>query len=107
MAQELGSFIKEKHDYFLPFNKIKVYYDNGQSEISSILLVSLSTLINDIDFRKVKPIDYKLFQVADLICTLNLIKIKLEKKENTKWELALFTTKEWKTMIKTIAKKEI
>ena len=43
MAQELGSFIKEKHDYFLPFNKIKVYYDNGQSEISSILLVSLST----------------------------------------------------------------
>ena len=29
-----------------------------------------------IDFRKVKPVEYKLFQVADLICSLELLNLK-------------------------------
>ncbi len=32
----------------------------------------------NVEVRKVSPVDYKLFQVADLICTLDHIKAKLD-----------------------------
>lgn len=42
-------------------------YDNGQIELTKILTSVFNTLYAYVEFRKVKPIDYKLFQAADLI----------------------------------------
>ena len=41
-------------------------------------------------FRKVMPSDYKLFQVADFICTMTLIKLKIESNSFSKSELNFF-----------------
>lgn len=38
----------------------------------------LATQLADYDVRKVLPSEYRLFQVADLICTLELLKVKVE-----------------------------
>lgn len=107
MAQELAIFIRDNLQTLMSFNTVKIYYDNGQNEISKILNVSFNTLLTNVEFKKVYPVDYKLFQVADLMCTLELLNIKYNKNSLSKSEKALFTTKEIKTMIKVMNKKKI
>lgn len=78
MARELSQFIRENLSYFQGFEKVILYYDNGQHELNRILNTVLATQLADYDVRKVIPNEYRLFQVADLICTLELLKVKVE-----------------------------
>ena len=41
-------------------------------------------------FRKVMPKDYKLFQVADLLCSLKLVSLKMENNMFSKSEMMFF-----------------
>jgi hypothetical protein len=50
----------------------------------------LATELVDYDVRKVVPSEYKLFQVADLFCTLELLEQKMNNKSLSKSELILF-----------------
>ena len=58
--------------------------------------------------RKVLPNDYKLFQVADLICTLELMEQKMRDKDLSRSEQLLFHSKRdlKKDFLKGIHKKE-
>ena len=78
LAKELSRFIRDNLQYFLSFDIIKIYYDNGQVEVNKILSSVFNVLLDNVEFRKVIPADYRLFQVADLICTLQLLELKLE-----------------------------
>ena len=62
------------------FSRVKVYYDCGQTYITHLLHKGFDELkIPIVEFaQSVKPRHYKLFQVADLICTLRLLAAKLE-----------------------------
>ena len=77
MAREISQFIRNHLMFFQSFDRVLLYYDNGQKQLSKILNTVLATEIADYDVRKVKPSDYKLFQVADLICTLELLSKKI------------------------------
>ena len=79
MAKDISLFCNQNMGYFNQFDSIKLYYDNGQGEITLALTSSLSTVLPQITFRKVSPRNYRLFQVADFICTLELINKKYEK----------------------------
>ena len=35
-------------------------------------------LLDNVEFRKVIPSDYRLFQIADLVCTLQLLEFKCD-----------------------------
>jgi hypothetical protein len=59
----------------------------SKSKESRILSSVLNALLPDVEFRKVLPSDYRLFQVADLICTLELIRLKMEAKTLAKHDL--------------------
>lgn len=48
-----------------------------QKEITTIINAVFNVLV-DAEIRRVKPSDYCLFQVADLFCTLELVKFKLD-----------------------------
>lgn len=78
LAKELSRFIRENLQYFLSFDIVKIYYDNGQVEVNKILSSVFNVLLDNVEFRKVMPADYRLFQVADLVCTLQLLELKLE-----------------------------
>lgn len=43
-----------------------------------ILTSVFHTLYVQVEFRKVKPMNYKLFQVADLLCTMELLREKAD-----------------------------
>lgn len=90
LSKAIAKEIKAKEEFWNNFDKINIYYDNGQVELTKILTSVFSTLYSNVDFRKVKPIDYKLFQVADLICTLELVSVKNSDSEMSKSELEFF-----------------
>ena len=71
--------LKKHYDYFDSFDLLINYYDYGQAELTKIILSVFSSLFANVEMRKVKPADYKLFQVADLICTMELINDKAER----------------------------
>lgn len=78
LSKIIARFIREHYEFFLSFDSVKVYYDNGQVEVNKILAAVFSTLLDNVEFRKVIPSDYRLFQVADLVCTLKLVELKLD-----------------------------
>ena len=90
LSKIIARFIREHYEFFLSFDSVKVYYDNGQVEVNRILVAVFSTLLDNVEFRKVIPSDYKLFQVADLVCTLKLVELKLEKHALSKSEEKFF-----------------
>ena len=77
LSKKMSQFIRDNFEYFLSCETVKIYYDNGQIEVSRILASVFSALIPQSEFRKVLPKDYKLFQVADLVCTLELVRLKI------------------------------
>jgi hypothetical protein len=78
ISKQLSLFIKENLCYFQQFDKIIIYYDNGQKQLANILVSVFSSWFHDkFDYRTVSPYEYRLFQVADFICTLSLIENKL------------------------------
>lgn len=79
LSKQISAFIRNNYDEFLTYDVVKLYYDNGQVEVSKILASAVSALIPSSEYKKVLPKDYKLFQVADLICTMQLISLKVEK----------------------------
>ena len=77
-------------DFGNSFDKLIVYYDNGQVELTKILSSVFNVLYPNVEFRKVRPVDYRLFQVADLICTMELLSEKAESNSFTKSETEFF-----------------
>ena len=99
-----------KHENFWnSFDKLIVYYDNRQVELTKILSSVFNVLYPNVEFRKVKPIEYKLFQVADLICTMELLSEKADSNTFTKSEKEFFgSVRDFKkNYLKWIAKKKL
>ena len=90
LSKQISQFIKDHYDDFLSFDDVKIYYDNGQVEVSKILSSVFNALLPNPVFRKVMPKDYKLFQVADLLCTMELVNLKLESNSFTNSDLSFF-----------------
>lgn len=93
MAREMDAFFKENLSYFQNFQEIVLYYDNGQHELNALLNLLLATNFNSYEVRKVLPNEYKLFQVADLICTVELLAQKIQTNDFTRSEQLIFHTK--------------
>ena len=78
LSKAIANALRQHSDYLESFDRIIIYYDNGQVELTKILTSVFNTLFSSVEFRKVRPVDYKLFQVADLICTMELLALKAE-----------------------------
>ena len=108
MARDLSSFIRNNLDFFQSFDSVILYYDNGQHQLNSILNTVLATELSGYDARKAFPLDYKLFQVADMLCTLRMLEEKIKENMLSKSDLLIFHNQRTlrKDFIKPIKKKE-
>lgn len=108
LSKQISTFIHDNYNQLLSYDIIKVYYDNRQIELTRILSSVLNALLPKVEFRKVLPSEYRLFQVADLICTLELTRLKMKNKTITKNELAFWGKESEfrKNYLKHIYKKE-
>ena len=109
LSKQLSAFIRGEYALFAQFDKIIVYYDYGQSEITTILTSVFNSMFVDVDFRHVQPYEYKLFQVADMICTLELSKLNFDNNKISKSEENFYEShRKFKDYYyKTIKKKKI
>ena len=79
LLQQIVGFLVRQMDDFNAYDAIKVYYDNRQHELAALLKEAFAIYASRTQFVKdVSPEKYKLFQVADLACTLELTRLKLE-----------------------------
>jgi hypothetical protein len=107
ITKQLSAFLKENIERFMQYDRIAVYYDYGQIELTKILVSVFNTVLNNVEFKKVRPAKYKLFQAADMLCTIELLSLKVERKALSKSELTFFSSARnlLKTYLKTIHKK--
>lgn len=78
LANELGAFLRDNLGFFQGFSSIIVYYDNGQALVTDLINTVLCAYLTNVDVRKIAPSEYRLSQVADMICTLELMREKSE-----------------------------
>ena len=90
LSKSIAEAIRAAAEYWDSYDRIIVYYDNGQMELTKILTSVFNALYSNVEFRKVQPVNYKLFQVADLVCTLELLEEKAKTKSFTNSEEAFF-----------------
>ena len=76
LAREVSLFFRDNMEYFAGFDRVIAYYDNGQAIVTNIINSVFGAVFFDVEFRRVLPCDYRLFQCADLFCTLELLREK-------------------------------
>lgn len=90
ISKAIAGTLRSHQNFLEQFDRIVIYYDNGQIELTKILTSVFNTLYAQVEFRKVRPVDYKLFQVADLICTMELLAEKADSGSFSKSEQEFF-----------------
>ena len=78
LGKAINQMLTDHREFIDSFDKVIVYYDGGQKELSSILNAIFSFQLSSVEFRKADPREYKLLQVADFFCSIELLKIKRE-----------------------------
>ena len=78
LLQQLVRFLIDKSDTFNSYSTLKVYYDDGQPQVKELLRESFAIYASKTVFvTDVHPEGYRLFQAADTLCTLELMRLKL------------------------------
>jgi hypothetical protein len=70
-----------------------IYYDNGQVELSKVIYSAINEFPHKFQVKKIEPEEckrYKLSQVADLICTIELVEQKRQTNGFSKSEARFF-----------------
>ena len=84
MGRDISSAVIEHLDFFQSFDNVKVYYDNGQDIVRQALDRSVGKILSKgvVRRRKTSMTDYRLEQVTDCLCTIELALVKYQAKED-------------------------
>ena len=92
ITKQLSAFLSEHMSALASYDRIVIYYDYGQRELTHILVSVFNAVLNNVQFKKVAPANYKLFQATDMLCTLELLATKAERKMLSNSEIAFFSS---------------
>ena len=95
MRQDLINYLFNNIEYFQQFDTVKIYYDRGQQLITNNLTVAVNYALakNVSVFKDGSPVTYRLTQVADLLCGMELTAVKFEASEQTTTDEIFFINK--------------
>lgn len=84
MKRDISAFLFDHLAFFQNFDEVKVYYDNGQDVVRRALDQSIGfALSREAVVRRASAMaDYRLSQVADYLCTLELAALKYDAGED-------------------------
>lgn len=108
LSKQIREFFDSQVVKISEFDRVVVYYDNGQTQLTSIMASLLTD--SNIEFRRnARPSYYRLFQIADLLTTFELINKKKEERKNSKSEIGFFGSMHgfYKNYYKRLLKKRI
>jgi len=92
LTKKLSSFLSAHLKSLTDYDRTYIYYDYGQKELAKILITAFNIALGGTEIRNIEPANYKLFQVADMFCTLGLLSEKVDRKMLSKSELRFFTS---------------
>jgi hypothetical protein len=95
LKRDLVVFLADNIEFFQSFSTIKIYYDNGQHMITEAVHGAIDYALSKqaTIYKMATPNNYRLFQLADFVCTLELTNIKYEKGESTSTDEKMFGTR--------------
>lgn len=108
LAREISNFINNNQEYISSFDKIVIYYDNGQETLATILDTLFATnprVERRIEFDHTQK---RLFQVSDMLTVID--KLDYKRKNNiefTKNEKYFFKGKDFRHIINLLKSKRI
>lgn len=108
LAREISKFINDNSDYLESFDRIVIYYDNGQETLATILdtlFATNSKVERRIEFDHIKK---RLFQVSDMLTVID--KLEYKRKNNipfTKAEKFFFKGKDFRHIINLLKSKRL
>lgn len=84
MKRDISNLLFDHLEYFQSFDGVKVHYDNGQDIVRQTLERSIDFVLSKgvVVHRKTSTTDYRLEQVADHLCTIELAAVKYAAKED-------------------------
>lgn len=108
LAREIGNFVNNNQKYLESFDKIVIYYDNGQETLATILDTIFATnpkVERRIEFDHTKK---RLFQVSDMLTVID--KLDYKRKNNipfTNAEKFFFKGKDFRHIINLLKNKRL
>ena len=90
LIRQMSIFIKGHLEWFFGFNEVIVYYDHGQDELNLVINTVLNMELTNVSFRNISPIEYRLSQAVDYVCTMELLNLKLNEKRLSSSESSFF-----------------
>lgn len=105
MKRDVTMFLFNHLEWFQAFDRIKIYYDNGQPIVTDVLHDAIGYVVarNATVYRDVNPSNYRLFQLADYACSVELTALKYQAHEQTRTDEIFFGT--WRTFKKNFLQK--
>ena len=105
MKKDLVLFLFDQLPYLQGYDKIKIYYDNGQAIVTDALHTAIGYALSKeaIIYKDARPCDYRLFQLADYICTLELVAMKYQSHDDRPTDRLFFG--DWGSFKKNYLKK--
>lgn len=105
MKRDLTNTLFDHLDYLQRFDAVKIYYDNGQSLVTDVLHDAFEYVLARaaIVYRDASPAEYRLFQVADYACTLELASLKYDSHHESRTDLRFLGKR--RTFMKNFLKK--
>jgi len=78
LLQDITRFLVDNSQMLNAYEKLKIYYDNGQAQVKTLLEEAFAMFSSSVEFvPDVKPENYRLFQAADLLCSVELVAAKM------------------------------
>ncbi len=84
LKRDLDALFVENLEFFQSFEHVKVYYDNGQDMVKRALYDSVESVLSKqaVVKKRTTMTEYRLAQVADYLCTIELAAVKYAANEN-------------------------
>lgn len=94
MKRDLILLLFDKLETLQAYDIVKIYYDDGQGMFTEALHAAFEYTLNKqaITYRDCSPADFRLQQIADFICEIELAAIKYEANEVGKTDKIFFDT---------------
>lgn len=108
LAREISKFLKDNAEYINSFDKVVIYYDNGQETLATLLDAVFATNPNVERRINFDHKEKRLFQVSDMLTVID--KLNYKRKNNlpfTKAEKYFFNGKDFRQIINLLKNKRV
>lgn len=92
MRRDLILFLFDRLQSFQSYDVVKIYYDDGQNEVTAALHAAFEYVLGKqtVVYRECDPKHFRLQQIADYICEIELAEIKYGSSEQSNTEQIFF-----------------